>query len=325
MKFVIYVTIEYIKKIRSKKLQQITKTNESFFRTHKKGRERSSAFQSSNLSVNIEVQDETSTKIAFSTQHDEKSTKKASSTQHDEKSTKIALSTQQSEKSTKINFCTHHDEKSRKQQDILPNKPIHIKSFETKPEKQNTSELFLFKIDLKTAENAKKHATEHLNRCSKLKANNESIYEVNIEMFNILNPSDCTIDVIGKDRYPELIAFLNLDESPCILLHENNIHEANIQDINDVYLKSLVDGKDTVLLKEIYGTSLLSEKSGIPYRLIVVTAEVFEDAMRQFQIEQYEVTHTNYFPRNIRMFVCIPVYKGGFINRRDNKDRRITL
>ncbi|XP_045197782.2 uncharacterized protein LOC123552298 [Mercenaria mercenaria] len=57
-------------------------------------------------------------------------------------------------------------------------------------------------------------------------------------------------------------------------------------------------------------------------RLITVPAEVFENAMRQCQIYEYELTFSNYFPRNCRMFIAIPVYKGGFINRRDNKDRR---
>lgn len=61
------------------------------------------------------------------------------------------------------------------------------------------------------------------------------------------------------------------------------------------------------------------------YRMAVVTAEVFEEAMRQCQIFEYDLTYSNYFPRDCKMIIGIPVYKGGFINRRDNKDRGISL
>lgn len=73
--------------------------------------------------------------------------------------------------------------------------------------------------------------------------------------------------------------------------------------------------------EEVTATKKQHNKKPV-YRLYVVTAEVFEQAMRQYQIENYEITHTNYFPNNCRMFLHIPVLKGGFINRRDMKDRR---
>lgn len=51
------------------------------------------------------------------------------------------------------------------------------------------------------------------------------------------------------------------------------------------------------------------------------TAETFAEALRQCQIRDVEITYTNVFPRDCRMFLLLPVYKGGHINSEDQLER----
>lgn len=59
------------------------------------------------------------------------------------------------------------------------------------------------------------------------------------------------------------------------------------------------------------------ETSSFTLRLNVITPEVFLDVMRDFQLFAIELTYSNIYPSDIRMFICLPVYKGGYINNKD--------
>ncbi|XP_060601269.1 uncharacterized protein LOC132754625 isoform X2 [Ruditapes philippinarum] len=52
-------------------------------------------------------------------------------------------------------------------------------------------------------------------------------------------------------------------------------------------------------------------------QLSVVTSEMFEEAMRASQISMIELTFTHLFPSDCRMFIAIPIYKDGYIHRKD--------
>ncbi|XP_045197379.1 uncharacterized protein LOC123552052 [Mercenaria mercenaria] len=72
-------------------------------------------------------------------------------------------------------------------------------------------------------------------------------------------------------------------------------------------------------------TTVIKQKNNVTkkftLRLNVVTSEMFEEAMRNAQLFSLELAYSNIFPSDCRMFICLPVYKDGYINRKDKKDR----
>jgi hypothetical protein len=143
---------------------------------------------------------------------------------------------------------------------------------------------------------------------------------------NIFTPSCSDKYELGKksaNTFFELVEFLF---QPTDINHIFNADENELLDLKKqtfLGIEFFIYGDSYNVLLQRYNTIVDGEQRS-KYRLVVVTAEVFEDAMRQYQIEQYKVTSTNYFPKNCRMFLHIPVYKGGFINRRDTKDGALT-
>ncbi|XP_052811785.1 uncharacterized protein LOC128239262 [Mya arenaria] len=59
------------------------------------------------------------------------------------------------------------------------------------------------------------------------------------------------------------------------------------------------------------------------YKLNLVRAHVFEDAMRDCHVHWFPLTYVYVYPRNCRMLIGIPVYQGGYIHNKNEKDRYI--
>jgi hypothetical protein len=58
-------------------------------------------------------------------------------------------------------------------------------------------------------------------------------------------------------------------------------------------------------------------KRKLTLQLNVVTSDMFEDAMNNAQMQSIVLTYSNIFPSDCRMFIALPVYEDGFINRKD--------
>jgi hypothetical protein len=56
---------------------------------------------------------------------------------------------------------------------------------------------------------------------------------------------------------------------------------------------------------------------GTKFRMVMIPSEIFEEAMRQCHIATVELTYSNIFPSDCRMFVCVPIYRNGYIHRKD--------
>ncbi|XP_060601267.1 uncharacterized protein LOC132754623 [Ruditapes philippinarum] len=57
------------------------------------------------------------------------------------------------------------------------------------------------------------------------------------------------------------------------------------------------------------------------FRMHVVTSKMFENALQDCQMQSLELTYTNIFPRDCRMFIALPIYRDGFLDRKDRIDR----
>jgi hypothetical protein len=57
------------------------------------------------------------------------------------------------------------------------------------------------------------------------------------------------------------------------------------------------------------------------FRMHVVTSEMFENALHDCQMQSLELTYTNIFPSDCRMFIALPIYRDGFLDRKDRIDR----
>lgn len=59
------------------------------------------------------------------------------------------------------------------------------------------------------------------------------------------------------------------------------------------------------------------------FRLNVILADDFRNALRTTQTNQIELAYTRFYPNNCRLFIDIPVNKHGFISRQDAKSHLV--
>ena len=73
---------------------------------------------------------------------------------------------------------------------------------------------------------------------------------------------------------------------------------------------------------EIHQASRKPHKRRFTFRMHVVTSDMFEMASMACQIQTLELTYTNIFPSDCRMFIALPIYRDGYLDRKDRLDRQ---
>ncbi|XP_045197780.2 uncharacterized protein LOC123552297 [Mercenaria mercenaria] len=104
----------------------------------------------------------------------------------------------------------------------------------------------------------------------------------------------------------------------------NNINETGFEKsgVESFHIFALLLDRIAIII-EVYSDCLTlksnkkSNNGPTKFQLVVVSSELFEEAMRQCHIETVELTYTNVFPSDCRMFIGVPIYKHGYIHRKD--------
>ncbi|WAR09434.1 hypothetical protein MAR_019392 [Mya arenaria] len=91
----------------------------------------------------------------------------------------------------------------------------------------------------------------------------------------------------------------------------------NFENVYDIY--------EVVKEKEDKMNKKNNKKSKSKLRMNLVRAHVFEDAMRDCHVHWFQLTYVYVYPRNCRMLIGIPVYQGGYIHNKNEKNRQISF
>ena len=81
--------------------------------------------------------------------------------------------------------------------------------------------------------------------------------------------------------------------------------------------------KNFAIILEVYGECNIKSNKNIKrnrrtrFQLVVIPSEVFEKAMRECHIETFELTYSYIFPSDCRMLVGVPIYRNGYLHRKD--------
>ncbi|XP_053397589.1 uncharacterized protein LOC128556437 [Mercenaria mercenaria] len=120
-------------------------------------------------------------------------------------------------------------------------------------------------------------------------------------------------DIEGnQEQLSELIQFMKLSNK--------NTFDVQIQ--QSLGLQSMGDNESYELVVDITinQSSRKPLKKRFSFRMHVVKSEMFENALRDCQIYSLELTYTNIFPSDCRMFIALPIYGDGYLDRKDRLD-----